>query len=103
MSGNIIWWCLVLVGVVVLGFYALAKVKQWAKRHDDVPAAGFTLGDLRALHKSGKLSTEEFEKAKTLIVEAAKRAEQRKAEQAAEAKKRAASDILSKIDPRAGL
>ena len=103
MSGGIIWWCLVLVGLVVLGFYALAKVKHWAKKDDDEPATGFSLGDLRALHKSGKLSAEEFEKAKTLIVEAAKRAEQRKAEEAAETKKRAAGDILSKTDPRAGL
>jgi len=103
MSGGIIWWSLVLIAFLVLGFYAAAKVKQWAKRQDDEPATGFSLGDLRALHKSGKLSTEEFEKAKTLIVEAAKRADQRKADEAKEAKKRAADDILRKIDPKTGL
>lgn len=103
MSGGIIWWSLVLVVFVVLGFYAVAKVKHWAKKDDDEPAAGFSLGDLRALHRSGKLSAEEFEKAKALIVDAAKRAEQRKAEEAAAAKKRPADDILSKIDPRTGV
>jgi hypothetical protein len=103
MSGGIIWWSLVLVAFLVLGFYAVAKVKQWARRQDDAPAIGFTLGDLRSLHKSGKLSTEEYEKAKGLIVEAAKRAEQRKVEDAQEAKKREAENILRKIDPKAGL
>jgi hypothetical protein len=103
MSGGIIWWSLVLIAFLVLGFYAVAKVKQWAKRPDDESATGFSLGDLRALHKAGKLSTEEFEKAKALIVEAAKRADQRKTEEAQEAKKRAAADILRKIDPKTGL
>ena len=103
MSGGIIWWSLVLIVFIVAGFYAVAKVKQWAKKDDDEPATGFSLGDLRALHKSGKLSAEEFEKAKALIVDAAKRAEQGKAEEEAEAKKRQAENILRKIDPRAGL
>jgi len=99
----IIWWSLVLVGFVVLGFYGVAKVKVWMNKPDDEPAAGFGLSDLRQLHKSGKLSLEEYEKAKTIIVESAKRAEKRKADEQAEAKKRAADDILRKIDPRAGL
>jgi hypothetical protein len=98
-----IWWSLVLVGFLVLGFYAVAKVKVWMKKDDDVPAAGFSLSDLRALHRSGKLSTEEFEKTKGFIVEAAQRAAKRRAEEEQEAKKQAANDILRKIDPKTRL
>src|SRR5690349_12392003 len=38
------------------------------------PPGGFTLGDLRALVKDGKLSPEEFELAKNKILEAHKKA-----------------------------
>jgi hypothetical protein len=65
----------------------VAQVKKWLTKPDDGPTAGFSLSDLRALHKSGKLSTEEFEKTKALIIEAAKRAAAREA-QAAKPEKR---------------
>jgi len=45
----------------------------------DVPAAGFTLGDLKRLHESGKISSEEFEKARSSVVAATKRAAERMA------------------------
>jgi hypothetical protein len=35
--------------------------------------AGFTLGDLRALHRAGKMTDEEFERAKGLVIATAKR------------------------------
>jgi hypothetical protein len=82
-----IWWLLVLVGFLVIGFVAVAQVKKWATKPDESTGGGFSLSDLRALHRSGKLSTEEFEKTKALIVEAAKRAAQREAEAKAEAQK----------------
>jgi uncharacterized membrane protein len=75
-----IWWLLVLMMFIVAGFVAVAHVKKWLNKDDDGPSPGFSLSDLRALHKSGKLSTEEFEKTKTLIVEAAKRAAEREAQ-----------------------
>jgi len=84
---GVIWWLLVLVGCLVVGFVAVAQVKKWVTTPEETSGAGFSLSDLRALHKSGKLSTEEYEKTKTLIVEAAKRAAQREAEEKAEAQK----------------
>jgi hypothetical protein len=71
------WWALVLVGVVLVGFYAVVQVKRWVTKPDEPAGAGFTLSDLRALHRSGKITTEEFEKAKLAIVEAAQRAQKR--------------------------
>lgn len=78
---GVTWWALVLVGVILLGFYAVVQVKRWVTKPDEHVGAGFTLSDLRALHRSGKMSTEEFEKAKLAIVAAAQRAEQRKEEE----------------------
>jgi hypothetical protein len=74
------WWALVLVGVVLVGFYLVVQVKRWVTKPDEPAGPGFTLSDLRALHRSGKMSSEEFEKAKAAIVQAAQRAAQRKAD-----------------------
>ena len=72
-----IFW--LLVGVIVL---LLATV--WIRKHflsggaDDVTApAGFTLGDLRQLHKNGQMTDEEFERAKAQLVSATKKAAER--------------------------
>jgi hypothetical protein len=78
------WWALVLVGVTLVGFYLVVKVKRWLTQQDDPTGPGFTLSDLRALHRSGKMTTEEFEKAKLAIVQAAQRAAQRQAAEADE-------------------
>jgi hypothetical protein len=68
-------------GLILVGFYAVVRVKRWVTKPDDVPAAGFTLSDLRSLHRNGKMSTEEFEKAKAAIVAAAQRAMERTEEE----------------------
>lgn len=67
-------WSLVLICLLVGGFFAISKLRQWLKDDDDVPGPtiGFTLSDLRQLHKQGKMSDEEFERAKSLIVGNAK-------------------------------
>lgn len=66
---------LVLVLACVAGLAFVLWVRKWVK--EDGPAikqdAGFTLSDLRALHKSGKISTEEFERAREKIVAHARR------------------------------
>jgi len=73
----------------------VAQVKKWMKKDEDgEPAGGFSLSDLRALHRSGKLSLEEYEKTKILIVEAAKAAAKREAEAKEAAKKRRGSGQL---------
>lgn len=84
---TVIVWCLVIIGCVVGAFVVATLVRRrYMARHDDVPAAGFTLSDLRQLHQSGQMSTEEFEKARSAMIEATKRSEERrKAEQAARA------------------
>ena len=58
-----------LLAVVTAGlFYAVIRLKKWLKEETGSAATGLSLSDLRALHKSGKMSDEEFEKAKSLVM-----------------------------------
>jgi hypothetical protein len=53
-------------------FGALAAYRKWMRADDTPTGPGFTLGDLRKLHKEGKMTTEEFEKAKAILIGSAK-------------------------------
>jgi uncharacterized membrane protein len=70
---RVIAWSLVLICLLMVGFFAISKLRQWM-RDDDMPAPGigFTLSDLRQLHKQGQMTDEEFERAKSKIVGGAK-------------------------------
>ena len=78
--GNVMTWSVVLIGLLLAAFVGVAQVKKRMIRDDDLSGGGFTLGDLRALHRQGKMSDEEFEKAKQVILTATKRAAERQAE-----------------------
>ena len=68
--------CFFLVIIVIAGAYAVIWLRRryWGPDEDGgVPHVGFTLGDLRQLHKSGRLTEEEFQRAKEKIVAAAQR------------------------------
>jgi uncharacterized membrane protein len=70
---RVIAWSLVLICLLMVGLFAISKLRQWM-RDDDMPAPGigFTLSDLRQLHKQGQMTDEEFERAKSKIVGGAK-------------------------------
>jgi len=72
----VIIWSSVLVVLLVLGFGLLSAVKK-KMRNDEVSApgaaAGFTLADLRQMHREGQLNEEEFERAKEKIIGAARK------------------------------
>jgi hypothetical protein len=66
-------WSLVLICLLVGGFFAISKLRQWLREDDTpAPAIGFTLSDLRQLHRQGQMTDEEFERAKAKIVGNAK-------------------------------
>jgi hypothetical protein len=67
---------LALVAVVVVGLVVVSQVKRRlaADDRDKGQPGGFTLSDLRDMHKSGQMSDEEFERAKGMIIDAARRA-----------------------------
>jgi hypothetical protein len=74
-SGSIFLWALVLILCVLALFVAVVFLKRWLKSDDiSSPGPGFTLSDLRQLVAEGKMTTEEFEKAKLAILGATKAA-----------------------------
>jgi hypothetical protein len=70
---SIIFRSLVLIVLVVAGFYAIMRVRRWLKEEDEPDRGiGFSLSDFRELHRRGEMSTEEFEKLKSLMLSAGK-------------------------------
>lgn len=71
--GRIFFWLLVLLALVVLAFMGVVWLRRWLKA-EDVPTGGigFGLSELRAMHKRGQLTDEEFERARGKIASASK-------------------------------
>ena len=63
-----------LLGLIVLIVMFRLVRRRMNQQIDLAPPAGFTIGDLRQLAKEGKISPEEFERAKNKVVDATKRA-----------------------------
>jgi len=59
----------ILMGVVLVGFGAIAILKSRVKKQaDEPPPAGFSLADLRQMHERGDLTEEEFQAAKAKLI-----------------------------------
>ena len=63
--------------MILIALVVLILVFQWMRKRTKQlemgPPAGFTLGDLRQLVKDGKMTPEEFERAKNKVLDATKR------------------------------
>jgi len=63
--------------MVIVALVVLILVFQWMRKRTKQlemgPPAGFTLSDLRQLVKDGKMTPEEFERAKNKVLDATKR------------------------------
>ena len=72
---SILFWSAITIGLCVALFWVVSLVRKRMREEpaSEGPAAGFTLSDLRQLHKSGQMTDEEFERAKAKIVAAGKR------------------------------
>jgi uncharacterized membrane protein len=76
---SIFLWSFVLIVVVVAGFILVAWVKRRLQQPDSAaPALGFSLADLRELHRTGKISDEEYERARGKMAASLKRKEAEK-------------------------
>lgn len=95
--GNVMGWSIVLIGLLVVAFIAVVYIKKRMLRDEDLSGGGFSLGDLRALHRQGKMTDEEFEKAKQAILDALKRAAERQQAEAQARRQGAASQRGPKI------
>ena len=74
---SIIKLSLLLVALIVVGWVTVWQVRRRLTKPDETSGVGFTLSDLRQLHKSGQMSDEEFERAKAKVVDAARRVAER--------------------------
>lgn len=67
-TGGALLWSVVLIVAIFLLFGAIVVYRKWMNADDTTTGEGFTLSDLRKLHKEGKMTTEEFEKAKAILI-----------------------------------
>lgn len=83
--GGVILISLALIALLVAGFFGVSLLRRKMKEDDAAlrtpGSGGFALTDLRELHAAGKLTTEEFERAKHAIVEAARATAARKTDE----------------------
>ena len=70
-AGGVFVWSFILIVLLVIGAAAVMRLRRWLKE-DDAPSGGigFTLSDLRQLHKEGQMTDEEFERARAKMVAA---------------------------------
>ncbi|HVP72335.1 MAG TPA: SHOCT domain-containing protein [Phycisphaerales bacterium] len=61
-------WILVLLGVIVVGGVIIFIARRYVHSGDGAAAGGFTLQDLREMHKAGEISDEEFARAKAQMI-----------------------------------
>jgi hypothetical protein len=76
--GATLLWSAVIVVLLGILFWSLMWLRKHLKEGVDDPSTtsptGFTLADIRQLYKEGKMSTEEYERAKAKVLEGAKAA-----------------------------
>src|SRR5262249_20708611 len=77
-SGDAIFWTVVLLVIVIIASAGVMFLRKKLSPNEDFRSEGFTLADLRRLHKEGKLSDQEFEVAKHQLVRAMKKAAEKK-------------------------
>lgn len=77
---SVILWSAVLIALLIAGLMWGLRFKRRLNQEDEAaPPMGFTLGDLRQMHRAGQINDAEFVKAKEKIIEAAKKAAERPA------------------------
>ena len=69
---SVIGWSLVLIVLLLAGFFAVSKLRHWLQNDEPAVSIGFTLSDLRQLHREGKMTDEEYEKARSKMMAGAK-------------------------------
>jgi hypothetical protein len=70
-----IWlWSMVLLVLVIVAFALVAWARRRMLADKGSSASGFTLGELRRLHREGTLTDQEYERAKAGLLAAAKSA-----------------------------
>lgn len=61
-------WIILLIGVIIAGGVIIFVARRYINTGDDSAPGGFTLHELRELHKAGGISKEEFARAKAQMI-----------------------------------
>ena len=67
-TGGALLWSVVLIATILVLFGAIVLYRRWMNADETTSNAGFTLSDLRRLHKEGKMTDAEFESAKAILI-----------------------------------
>jgi hypothetical protein len=67
-AADIFLWSLLLLVFVLGGFVVVVFLRKKMSPNEDFHGPGFTLSDLRQMHKKGQMSDEEFERAKIALL-----------------------------------
>lgn len=77
--GPVFFWLLVLVALLLVAAVGVLWFRRWFRTDQDADPIGFTLDDLRQLHREGRMSDDEFERAKAQLIAGTRRALERDA------------------------
>lgn len=69
---SIIGWSVALIALLVVAGVLIVWFRKRFSVQDPTSSGGFTLGDLRELHRAGKMTDAEFEAAKGLVLKGLK-------------------------------
>ncbi len=50
-SLSVLFWSAILIALIFVLFFAYAQLKRWMKEPEESTPLGFTLGDLREMHR----------------------------------------------------
>jgi hypothetical protein len=79
-KSDIIFWSMILLVALIVMFGVVTYIRKWMSAGESSTGTGFTLSDLRQLHKQGKMSTAEYESAKAILIGGMKKADAAKLE-----------------------
>ena len=69
LLADVLPWLILLLGLVIAGGIVIFWVRRsLSAAHSSSSDTGFTLHELRELHRKGEISDEEFERARTAII-----------------------------------
>ncbi len=61
-------WLMLVAGVLLVGGVVVYRVKKWMNRKEESAGSAFNLSTIRALHKRGELTDEQYEKIRQKIL-----------------------------------
>jgi hypothetical protein len=70
---TVFMWLGIIVVLIFIAYAAYMWFKRWMNDEEEPSHTGFTLSDLRELHRQGKMSDEEFEQTKANMLAGAKK------------------------------